>query len=191
MLFIGQPLVDVDSLLLPDRAGVKMTTFSWLKFIIKTIPKIPAFIRSRPSVVDNRFIEIVMEEKKYEKIGAVGYCYGGSTTIRLASTDLIQSADISHPGGFSIAEAKAINVPVSWACAEDDLFFSPALRLQAEALFSERKGTENFVEYEFHDYKGTTHGFAARPNLNIPEVKEAHGKAFQQAVDWSAKTLLV
>lgn len=38
---------------------------------------------------------------------------------------------------------------------------------------------------------GTAHGFGARPNLELPEVKEAHEKAFQQTVDWFAKTLVV
>jgi len=36
---------------------------------------------------------------------------------------------------------------------------------------------------------GTAHGFAARPNLEIPEVEEAYEKAFQQTVDWFKKTL--
>jgi len=36
---------------------------------------------------------------------------------------------------------------------------------------------------------GTAHGFAARPNLEVPEVKEAYEKAFQQTVDWFKKTL--
>jgi carboxymethylenebutenolidase len=32
--------------------------------------------------------------------------------------------------------------------------FVPQLRKQAEEAFSVRKGKENFVEYEFKDYKG-------------------------------------
>ena len=68
------------------------------------------------------------------------------------------------------------------------------------------------MEYEFRDYKGrvdiflpteltigsnpksfnplgTAHGFAARPNLEVPDVKEGYEKAFQQTVDWFRKTL--
>ncbi|KAG5638341.1 hypothetical protein H0H81_000584 [Sphagnurus paluster] len=56
--FQGRPLVDVDSLLLPDRAGVKMSLFQWLKFILKTIPKVPAFLHSRPSVADARLARV-------------------------------------------------------------------------------------------------------------------------------------
>ncbi|KAG6918342.1 hypothetical protein DXG01_014991 [Tephrocybe rancida] len=169
--FQGRPLVDVDMILLPDRAGVRMSIMQWLKFILATIPKLPAVISSRPSVVDARlskFFAAIVEEKKYQKIGAVGYCFGGATAIRLGSTDLVQSVVICHPGPFSIAQAKAI---------------------KAEALFAERKDTDAFVEYEFKDYEGTAHGFAARPNLEIPQVKEAYEKAFRQAVDWFDKTI--
>lgn len=36
----------------------------------------------------------------------------------------------------------------------DDMWFSNSLRLQCEAEFAARKGKENFVEYEFKEYKG-------------------------------------
>lgn len=84
--------------------------------------------------------------------------------------------------------------------------FSKELRLRAEAEFEGRKGKDNFVEYEFKDYKGiyhlasfvptsfflagTTHGFAARPNLSYPEVKAGFEGAFEQTVNWFKKTLL-
>jgi len=37
--------------------------------------------------------------------------------------------------------------------------------------------------------KGTAHGFAARPNLSIPEVKEGYEGAFEQTVEWLDKKL--
>jgi dienelactone hydrolase len=42
-----------------------------------------------------------------------------------------------------------------------------------------------------HVIPGTVHGFAARPNLSLPEIKEAHEKAFEQTVAWFEKTLSV
>lgn len=38
---------------------------------------------------------------------------------------------------------------------------------------------------------GTAHGFAARPNLDLPEIKEAFELAFEQTVQWFQKTLTV
>lgn len=81
--------------------------------------------------------------------------------------------------------------------------------MQAEAVFAERKGTDQFIDYEFKVYKGqsfvartcsrifkqvilgTAHGFAVRPNLALPEVKEAYEKAFEQTVEWFENTLTV
>lgn len=83
--------------------------------------------------------------------------------------------------------------------------FKPPLRNQAEAVFAARKEKEDYVDYEFKDYKGkltsgyndssahlfvgTVHGFAARPNLGIPEVYDAYKAALDQTVAWFQKTL--
>ncbi|TFK22945.1 dienelactone hydrolase endo-1,3,1,4-beta-D-glucanase [Coprinopsis marcescibilis] len=192
--FAGRPPVDLNNLTAPQRADQKMTALDWLRMIIKSIPTIPAVFASRPSVVDRRlavFFQTLKEKKKYEQIGAVGYCYGGSTGIRLASTDFINAAVICHPGSmkFDIDEIRRMKVPTSWACAEVDLFFPDSLRLQFEAEFESRRGTDRFVDYEFKVYPATAHGFAARPNTEYADIMEAHEAAFQQTVAWFRKAL--
>lgn len=67
--------------------------------------------------------------------------------------------------------------------------FTPKLRQDAEDIFSSRKDKPDFVEYEFKDYKGTAHGFAARPNLAVPEVKAGYQGALEQTAAWFEKTL--
>jgi carboxymethylenebutenolidase len=91
--------------------------------------------------------------------------------------------------------------------------FKTPYRKECEAELASRKGKDNFVEYEFKDYpgaftlsylfhssavelttslpllSGTTHGFAARPNLEYPEVKAGFEGAFTQTVEWFKKTL--
>ncbi|KAF8955832.1 dienelactone hydrolase endo-1,3,1,4-beta-D-glucanase [Flammula alnicola] len=189
------PLISVNNLSAPDRAGVKLSILDWIKFILFTgIPNIPAYISSRPSVADERvvsFIDLLKEKKNYEKLGVVGYCYGGSASVRFAGTSYVDSAVVCHPGGCSLKQVEAIRVPISWACAEDDLFWPHDRRMKTEAILAARKDKDNFVEYEFRDYKGTAHGFAARPNLSLPEIKEAHEQAFEQTVEWFQKTLIV
>ncbi|KDQ27969.1 hypothetical protein PLEOSDRAFT_1042542 [Pleurotus ostreatus PC15] len=189
----GAYTIEADDLLLPDRAGVKMTFANWVTFINKAIPKIPAFLHNTPSKVDPRIHDFILglrEDKKYTKIGAIGYCYGGAAAVRLSShPELVDSAVICHPGPFSLKDVKRIQVPVSWACAQEDLFFSDKLRKQSETALAARKDQAGFVEYQFIEYKGTTHGFAARPNLEVPEVKTAFEGALTQATEWFAKTL--
>lgn len=193
-IFAGWPIAPLSILKTAGRTGGKLTTREMLRFYWDILPRIPALISSRPAVVATRlskFIKTIQEEKGYERLGAVGYCYGGSTAVRLGATDLVQSIVVCHPGPFSMAEAKAIKVPVAWVCAEVDQFFADSFRLNVEAIFAERQGAENFVDYEFKVYKGTVHGFGIRPNLTSPEVKEAYEKALEQITGWFSKTLAV
>jgi len=192
--FLGTPLIPVDAMVLSDRAGVKISLWRWIKFIFTVgIPNIGSFWRNRPSRLDpklEQFILKLKEEKKYEKIGAVGYCYGGSVAIRFAGRpDLLTTAVICHPGRFTVEDVGNFKIPNSWACAEDDLFFSADLKVKCEAELESRRGKDDFVEYEFRVYKGTAHGFAARPNLDLPEVKTAFEGALEQTVEWFKKTL--
>ncbi|KAF8069024.1 dienelactone hydrolase [Lyophyllum atratum] len=179
--FAGWPIAPLSYLKAANRTGGRVTgTFQLLRFYL--------------AVVDVRlsnFIKAIREEKKYVSIGAVGYCFGGCSAIRLGATDLVQSIIVCHPGPFTVEQAKAIKTPAAWICAEDDQFFDPSFRLKVEAIFAERKGAENFVDYEFKDYKGTVHGFAIRPNLTNPEVKEAYEKSLEQMTAWFSRTLVV
>ena len=88
----------------------------------------------------------------YTKIGAVGYCYGGTVAAFLGkSPELVDSLVIAHPGGVTEEVVKSIKVPTSWVCAEgtpehrdissdfeadvgctEDMGFKPAQRQAAE-----------------------------------------------------------
>lgn len=191
--FAGEPLISHTAMELPDKPGQRPGFFGWLKFIFTIgIPAIPTIIRNRPSVVDQRvnsFIDLIKAQKQYESIGLVGYCYGGSACIRFGSSDKIQSVVICHPGRFTLEEVKAIKVPNAWVCAEDDMYFSDTLKNQSEAVFAGRVEKADYIDYEFKVYKGTTHGFASRPNLENPDHKVAYEGACDQIVNWFTKTL--
>jgi len=93
----------------------------------------------------------------------------------------VDSIIIAHPGSFTLAQAKAIKVPASWVCAEgtssnqqpkqishpflDDIFFPDSLRDKCEAVFAERNGKEDFLDYEFIVYKG--YGLLHDHKLNL------------------------
>lgn len=113
--FAGHPPFKVEELepLVPDRAGVSMSFVSQIKKIILFITHLPGFWASRPPVADSRIAEFITrlkEEKNYTKIGAVGYCYGGAATVRLASRDLVDSVVVCHPGPVTTNELKAMKV---------------------------------------------------------------------------------
>lgn len=191
-IFAGKPPIKPEDMKgEPDRAGVKFKWLDILRMVPMMITKVPAFIASRPSVVDQRikdFLTKLQADKHYDSLGAIGYCFGGAAVIRLGSTDFVKSIVICHPAKFSQAELHAIKVPSSWACAQDDFTFGPQIRDKTEAYFASLKPPQN-LDYEFKVHKGTAHGFAARPNLSLPEVKEGYEKAFEQAVEWFKRTV--
>lgn len=43
---------------------------------------------------------------------------------------------------------------LTFRVSSDDMTFGPKLRQDAEAVFAARKGKDDFVDYEFRDYKG-------------------------------------
>ncbi|KIJ93855.1 hypothetical protein K443DRAFT_377479 [Laccaria amethystina LaAM-08-1] len=191
--FKGRPPMPLTAMV-PDRAGVKMTLWDWAKFIGAALWNLPAVIASRPAVVDERlasFFALLKEKKTYEKIGAVGYCFGGTTAARMGGTNYLNSIVVAHPAPIDDTVLKSISIPTAWVCAEDDAFWPESERNKAEAVFAARKDTDKFVDYEFKIYKGTAHGFASRPNLELTEIKDAHEKALEQTIAWFQKTLIV
>ncbi|KAH9997952.1 dienelactone hydrolase endo-1,3,1,4-beta-D-glucanase [Russula vinacea] len=193
--FNGKPPFDVNKLepLMPDRAGVKP---SWLDvglFVFKVLPSLPGFFASRPSVVipesTRQFIKKIKSEKGYERIGAVGYCYGGSMAGRLGSTDLVNTIVIAHPNNLPPAQVRAIKVPSCWVLAEEDMNFKDKDAQAARDILKEQEAKSDHVDYEFKTWKGTAHGFAVRPNLKVPDVKAGYEGALDQTVAWFKKTL--
>ncbi|KAJ6584935.1 dienelactone hydrolase endo-1-3,1,4-beta-D-glucanase [Mycena capillaripes] len=199
-VFAGRPPVTVQQLsMLPDRAGVKLGFFDILKFIRNVLPSaFSLFVTNRASVVDGRtisFVKKLQEKKKYEKLGTIGYCFGGGIATRVgASTDLFNSIILVHPSPPKNEQLLAIKAPTAWSMPEDDMGIKQARLDEIEALYAGRKGKDTFVDYEIKVYKGLitllpAHGFGARPNFAYPDVKEGFEKAFQQAVDWFNKTI--
>ncbi|KAL1690606.1 dienelactone hydrolase [Schizophyllum commune] len=190
--FDPAPFLRADEIELPDRPGVKLSWWSYIKYFWILITRLPTVIRSRPSKAAARttkFLEQIRAKYEYTSVGSIGYCWGGSLLYHIAQTHAIESAVIVHPGGYKDEQLKAIRVPVSWSLAEDCDYVKQKQIDNAEAIFASRKGKDNFVEYEFKVYPGTAHGFAARPNLALPAVKEGFERAFEQAVNWFKKTL--
>ncbi|KAH9179171.1 dienelactone hydrolase endo-1-3,1,4-beta-D-glucanase [Lactarius sanguifluus] len=174
----------------PDRAGVKMKWTGGLVF--KVLLALPRLIGNRPSVVDPRvhaFIKKVRSEKGYERIGVVGYCFGGAMAVRLGSTDSVNTIVIAHPATLKPAQVRAIKVPASWLLAEEDFSFKDKDVKTAQSIFKEQEEKPDHVDYEFKIWNGTAHGFAVRPNLQVPEVKAGYEGGLEQTVTWFKKTL--
>ncbi|KZO96042.1 dienelactone hydrolase endo-1,3,1,4-beta-D-glucanase [Calocera viscosa TUFC12733] len=141
------------------------------------------------------FVETLKTEKKLDKVGAVGYCYGGSVIASLIPYHLLSSAVIAHPGDFDHKLVDQVDFPTSWVTCEEDFVFGPKIAEDVQARFAARSmrakaAGEPEPEYEFKRYMGTRHGFGCRPALEVPQVKEAFERASDQTTAWFRKTLL-
>jgi len=191
-IFNGSPPIKSEDLMPYETYEIGQTTSIWQKigFFFLALRVIPGLlIFNSPKTVVRRstkFLQDLKAEKSIERIGAVGYCFGGMVIVNLAHEGLLQVGVIAHPGNVSNEAIAKINFPVSWLTAEEDPSFPIKQQQEAEAIFAGRTGADK-VDYEFKHYKGTKHGFAARPALQVPVVKQAFEDACDQTVAWFKK----
>jgi len=200
-MFAGTPPIDEKTIQPYDHSevGVKPPLWKNLGYTWQVLWGVPSMLttNSRANVTARMrtFIEALKKEKGLEKVGAVGYCFGGMIIAELAPYYLLSSAVICHPGGFKHNLVDEMDFPTSWITCEEDFTFPPTAaeavesRLAARAK-SAQEGGKPAPEYEFKKYMGTRHGFACRPALEVKDVREAFEKAGEQTVGWVRKTLL-
>jgi carboxymethylenebutenolidase len=112
------------------------------------------------------------------KLGAVGFCFGGSVVNRLA---VLMGADLDAAVPFygaqpSAADAARIKAPINAQYGELDQRITPGWPAFDAAL------TQAHVPHEGHIYKGANHGFH---NDTTPRYDEAAAKeAWARTLDW-------
>jgi len=71
--------------------------------------------RALPKFV--KTVKYLRNEKKFSKIGSVGYCYGGGVLSALGSSDeadLVDFYSIQHPGGFKMDQVENFKKNLFW-----------------------------------------------------------------------------
>jgi len=145
--------------------------------------------RNKPEIILPRceaFAKALRPYGKFEKIGVVGYCFGGVFAIKLANLNqgLVDCAVVAHPGRLAAEDFQNIDIPIAFSLAYEDMGFKPELVEMAKKIITAKP-----IPSEFVTYPGTTHGFAARPNLGDPIVKKGFYGAIDQTVAWFDKHL--
>jgi carboxymethylenebutenolidase len=107
--------------------------------------------------------------------------------------DLVASV-ACHPSMLNMDYIKGIKTPISFACAENDSQFGDKMREDAKQVLSAKEkgsgeGAKAF-EAEFVLYSNTVHGFAARPNLEIEDVRKGFEGALAQTCRFLSKYLV-
>jgi len=189
--FEGGPIWNEDMMApyLPDEAGVKQSFLTKLVFVWKIITTIPRIWPNRPHLVAARTETFIkdLQAQGYTSIALAGYCFGGSVAAYLApKPELVKAVVLAHPGAFSDDQIKAFKVPSCWPIAEDD-HGTPTKRWGEYEAILRAKGDD--VPCEFKIYPGTAHGFAARPNMEKPVIKQAFYDSVDQTADWCKRFL--
>lgn len=117
------------------------------------------------------------------KIGAIGYCFGGTGVLELVRSGADVQGVVSFHGGLGTPtpqDAKNIKCPLLICHGADDPFVPPA---EVDAFKKEMAGAG--AKYEFIAYPGAVHAFTQKGAGN----DNSKGAAYNEAADkksWAA-----
>ncbi|EED20918.1 dienelactone hydrolase family protein [Talaromyces stipitatus ATCC 10500] len=131
--------------------------------------------------VIERTIKYLREEKGVQRIGAVGYCFGGKYVVRFLAdrSPAVDTGYIAHPSFIADDELAAIQKPLAITASETDSIFTRELRFKSEDILS-RTGQP----YQITLFSGVSHGFAVKRELANRHQNWCKEQAFEQAVSW-------
>jgi len=142
----------------------------------------PKWFPNHPPVSKIPIIEATIkhlrEKEGIQKIGIIGYCYGGKISIKFgARPDQVQVYAAAHPAAPDAGDIEAIKLPGLYLCAETDQSFGESVREAAKETLH-----KNGVPSTFKLYPGTSHGFAIRDDENKPLEVEGKKHAIEESV---------
>ncbi|KXS99343.1 hypothetical protein AC578_8985 [Pseudocercospora eumusae] len=164
----------------------------------------PFLIKHREAVarpIIEGFIEKVREIPGTQKVGAIGFCWGGRYAILAAHTPFsgtpgkgIDAAFAAHPSLVSIpADFDPVAVPLGLALGEKDSLLGETeqgqiLRLMAAKKKGEGQGVP-LKGAECIIYPDQIHGFSLRGDWADEKSKAAIDQVTKQGVEWFKKYL--
>ncbi|KAF1824223.1 alpha/beta-hydrolase [Dissoconium aciculare CBS 342.82] len=162
----------------------------------------PWLIRHREAVarplIEN-FIRSVRMIPGTDKVGAIGFCWGGRYAILAAQKPFsgaegagIDAAYACHPSMVSIpADFEDIVVPVSFALGEkDSLLGEKEIGQIREVMAKKEMGMTNQASVsEIVVYPEQIHGFSLRGDWSSEKDKKAMDDAEKQGINWFNKHL--
>jgi len=125
---------------------------------------------------------------KYDKVGAVGYCYGGWAVHRLGAKEfvdaetgkgLVDCVTAGHPSLLTVEDIDGVAVPVQMLAPELDGQYTAELkRYEFETL------QKNGVPLDYQHFPGVEHGALVRGDEKKKGEREAMARAKNAAVAW-------
>lgn len=155
---------------------------------------------------EKRESEIVEAAKylqtKHRKVGAVGYCFGGWATFRLAGLGVVDAGVVGHPTWLTRADIDGVvdgapdredaqrevrGVPMQVLAPEHDEVFDLEMKQYCVKRFMEAK---NGGHFEYRHFPGVEHACFTRGDENVKGEREAMVKGKGAAVNWFREWLV-
>ncbi|UZJ56196.1 hypothetical protein CBS101457_005516 [Exobasidium rhododendri] len=184
-LFDGKPL-DPEALTMPTttKEAKATTLLSKIGQGLKLVTVVPWVYRNWPAskmVKVEAYIKALKGEKSIEKLGAVGYCYGGKFAVDFNTKGLVNATVACHPSFTNLASYKDLKGPILFNCAETDDIFPDALRKQVQQSLDDNASAP---AHDFKVFENCVHGFCARPNFGDELSKKGFEEGTQRTADW-------
>ncbi|CAG7996215.1 unnamed protein product [Penicillium salamii] len=120
-------------------------------------------------------IEAVLKDMREnlgcERIGGVGYCFGGKYVCRYLKPGKLDVGFTAHPTMVEPDELRGVEGPLSIAAAARDFVFTTAKRYESEQILDQLD-----VPYQINLFSDVEHGFAVRCDLAEPRQRFARSR---------------
>lgn len=159
------------------RRGVKL---------LLALPKVVSILAFRQSSCPGDVDACLSKLKsRYQKVGVVGYCFGGRQAILLSQRPSGTQCDayaVAHPGGvIAVPGDLEFPAPVLYILAEKE-FQAPYDHNLIQSTLESMNKNGKVAESKY--YPGTTHGFATRVDESVADLKKARDEALQATVEF-------
>ncbi|KAJ9496327.1 hypothetical protein H2202_008285 [Exophiala xenobiotica] len=205
--FIGDPvpLKNVDVLIPVDAA--KQSTLAKYTGILAMMPSFVLWMGRHKQAPTNQvcmdFLQALRRKTpRNQKIGMVGYCWGGKYAIRAGlegnmieidgeKLPLVDAVVAMHPSHVALpGDVEALVVPVSigWGLKDEGVNIEQKGKVE-EIHARVKKAGRKLPEIEHRVYKPGRHGFAVRGNPDDPQERACLEDSMKQGMDWFARWL--
>lgn len=137
-----------------------------------------------------------------QKIGMVGFCWGGKYAIRAGlesnmieidgkKAPLVDAVAALHPSHLDVpADVETLVVPVTFGWGQEDVAVDIKHKGKVEEVHANvRKAKGKFPEMEHKVYKPGRHGFGVRGNPDHPQERACLQDSMTQVLDWFQRWL--
>ncbi|KAF2119646.1 Alpha/Beta hydrolase protein [Lophiotrema nucula] len=204
--FEGDPLsLKIADLLLPVDAS-KQSTFGKYTGLLASAPSFVMW-QTRHKVdhckgVCKNFMAKLRRATTGQKIGMVGFCWGGKYAswtgleqnmidVDSKKVPLVDAIVALHPSHLAVPEdVEHLVVPVSYAWGVEDSVVPFEQKAKVEATHTQAKKAGKVVpEIEHKVYRPGRHGFSVRGNPDDPQERASLEDTVTQVLEWFARWL--